>query len=454
MIKHSQQSGMTLIEILVIVLVVSVGMITTAKFQADLLHTGSATKARTQALALAQQEIENLRINHDTAANGTEDDVAGVNAEYDRSWTVTGFAGVAGAQQYQSSITWTDSQNRTQNLQLSAVLYPDNMLSATDSERVTAGKCIFTPTNCQTTPEPEPDPTPPTTVVEVDIDNEQEISIGTPLTGLDIAKDNLKALGKKASYLTGRDYIDKLNGSASLNGTSGDDKLLVTGKANGSLSLNMGAGDDTVQINDSLTGSASINLGAGDDLLMVAEIKGAASVTGGSGIDTICFSNWSSLSGKAFAISGVEILLFNDGSHQFLNGYSTDASNLPYGCGSGGVADLVYRYPVSIALAFPTEESANRDGQAIVTNNTNNITLLEEGSLLVFYSGITYHLYLNTITAEPGTGDYLGKFVKNVHFTLESPTKILAKDQIQGCATWTGTDYSELEISIQDTACN
>ncbi len=48
------QAGMSLIEILIIVLVVSVGMVATAKFQGDLLQSGATTKARTQALAFVR----------------------------------------------------------------------------------------------------------------------------------------------------------------------------------------------------------------------------------------------------------------------------------------------------------------------------------------------------------------------------------------------------------------
>lgn len=321
MIKHSQQSGMTLIEILVIVLVISVGMITTAKFQGELLHSGATTKARIQALALAQQEIESLRINHNNAASGTESDVAGINAEYERSWTVTGFAGVTGAKHYQSSITWTDSQNRTQSLQLNAVLYPDNMLSATVSEQQEAAKCIFNANSIS------PCYTPSSGLVP---------NTNRPITKLDQGQLTALPNDKGIIELTGADYSDSFKGSSVVNGTDLGDKLLVTKKIAGSTVIYMGKGDDIVQINGNLNGSVTVYLGDGDDLLTIAGINGSVSVYGGDGIDTICFTNLDNTSYTDIIdnIENIEILLFSDGYYRLLNGYSTSIDNIPYGCGN------------------------------------------------------------------------------------------------------------------------
>ncbi|MDX1399279.1 MAG: prepilin-type N-terminal cleavage/methylation domain-containing protein, partial [Oceanospirillum sp.] len=105
-LMKQKQIGMTLIEILIVVLVVSVGMAATAKFQGELLQAGATTKARTQALAFVQNEVETLRINHSTAASGSLDDVVGGNATYDVIWSVSPVAGLANTDQYTATVTW------------------------------------------------------------------------------------------------------------------------------------------------------------------------------------------------------------------------------------------------------------------------------------------------------------------------------------------------------------
>jgi len=53
--------GFSLIEVMLAVLVLSIGILAIAKFQGSLLQSGAGTKARTTALALAEEKIDDLR---------------------------------------------------------------------------------------------------------------------------------------------------------------------------------------------------------------------------------------------------------------------------------------------------------------------------------------------------------------------------------------------------------
>ncbi len=132
------QKGLTLIEVMVVLLVVSIGLMATAKFQGDLLHEGGTNKARIQALSHASDKVEALRIDHDSAAGGHSVET-GANAQYLVNWTVGSFAGITDAQHHSASVTWTDTLNRSQAMMLSSVAYPDRLY--TDPEG--AANCIY-----------------------------------------------------------------------------------------------------------------------------------------------------------------------------------------------------------------------------------------------------------------------------------------------------------------------
>ena len=59
--RSRRQAGMSLVEVFVALLVLSVGLIALAKLQVDLVRSGGDSRARTAALALAEAKIEDLR---------------------------------------------------------------------------------------------------------------------------------------------------------------------------------------------------------------------------------------------------------------------------------------------------------------------------------------------------------------------------------------------------------
>ncbi|MFZ5490952.1 MAG: type IV pilus modification PilV family protein [Pseudomonadota bacterium] len=68
---HRRQRGMSLIEVFVALLVLSVGLIALARLQVDLVRGGSDARTRSVALALAEEKVEDLRTFAVTDGSGT-----------------------------------------------------------------------------------------------------------------------------------------------------------------------------------------------------------------------------------------------------------------------------------------------------------------------------------------------------------------------------------------------
>ena len=90
-----RQVGFILIEGLVTFMVLTVGMISVAKFQGDILDHNAGSKTQTQAVNLAQEKIEELRNYADATAYAaivtgadTPQPYSGSNTTFSRSWTV------------------------------------------------------------------------------------------------------------------------------------------------------------------------------------------------------------------------------------------------------------------------------------------------------------------------------------------------------------------------------
>lgn len=65
----SRQSGVTLVEILVTVVIISVGLLGVASLHLNSLRAGQGAHTRSQATALATDMIDRMRANPDAAAN-------------------------------------------------------------------------------------------------------------------------------------------------------------------------------------------------------------------------------------------------------------------------------------------------------------------------------------------------------------------------------------------------
>ncbi|WP_417595607.1 type IV pilus modification PilV family protein [Oceanospirillum sp.] len=142
----TEQTGITLIEVLLIVLIISVGMAATAKFQAELFQASATTKVRFQALALAQSKIESLKILQSSTAGGSQSGVAGEGTNYDIGWGSFPVAGFTNTVRYTATVTWKDSQNRSHSVQVSTLFYAGRMTGGYGADavmRAEAARCVF-----------------------------------------------------------------------------------------------------------------------------------------------------------------------------------------------------------------------------------------------------------------------------------------------------------------------
>jgi Tfp pilus assembly protein PilV len=130
-----KQKGFSLTESLAAFVIVTGGLLTMASFQAGMFNMSGYSKARTEALALAQQKIEEFKHytlseeinyideNNDGTmdADGTYTDAAitGRNAVFTRSWDVTT---TADGKIIDVDVSWTDPQNVTQTVTLESTI--------------------------------------------------------------------------------------------------------------------------------------------------------------------------------------------------------------------------------------------------------------------------------------------------------------------------------------------
>ena len=127
------QNGSTLTEALVAFAVVGVGLLAVASFQSGLFKESGYNKARTEALALAEEKLEQFK--HFTSAeeesyiddngdgvmdadgNYAENPIEGRNAVFTRSWQL-GTTDVG--RDVAVTVSWNDADNQLQNVSLTA----------------------------------------------------------------------------------------------------------------------------------------------------------------------------------------------------------------------------------------------------------------------------------------------------------------------------------------------
>ncbi|MCW9057276.1 MAG: prepilin-type N-terminal cleavage/methylation domain-containing protein [Gammaproteobacteria bacterium] len=129
MATRQRQRGCTLTEALVTLAILSFGIAGVAQLQLDLLRATGQGKTRTEALALAQAHIEQLRTitrpDPYGATSGSSLGLAGSNGRFDVHWTITPATGGA-RYAVQVSAHWTDAQG------LNRQVWLDTLLPATD----------------------------------------------------------------------------------------------------------------------------------------------------------------------------------------------------------------------------------------------------------------------------------------------------------------------------------
>ncbi len=99
--RYGKQKGIGLIEVLIATVVVAVGLLAVASLQGDFMSGSGTSKTSAEAIKWAEVKTEEFRNNSTLAgftakANGT-DTVAGSNATFTRTWTVTALTNADGS---------------------------------------------------------------------------------------------------------------------------------------------------------------------------------------------------------------------------------------------------------------------------------------------------------------------------------------------------------------------
>ncbi len=89
-----RQCGFTIIESLITLLILAIGLAGVSRLQLELLRAAGQTRHRTEALALAEGQLEALRIinrpsPYTAGDSGATNDIPGTNARFDLDWQIT-----------------------------------------------------------------------------------------------------------------------------------------------------------------------------------------------------------------------------------------------------------------------------------------------------------------------------------------------------------------------------
>lgn len=128
---QQRQSGFSLMEVLICILVLSVGLLSLGRFQATLINDESLGKQRLEAVNLAQAKLESLRnfqvINTTTGSFAYQnivtgsDSVSASSASYTRNW----FVSTSTTPAYKTvtvTLSWTDQNGSAQTIKLASVI--------------------------------------------------------------------------------------------------------------------------------------------------------------------------------------------------------------------------------------------------------------------------------------------------------------------------------------------
>lgn len=114
---YTRQTGFSLVETLIAIVVLAVGLISMARFQGTVLQDSSLAKARTEATVQGETKIDQLRVfadinGYNAIVTGTDTvtaAAAGSNTAYTRAWTVTDDV-VTPHKLLTMQVTWPDKQ--------------------------------------------------------------------------------------------------------------------------------------------------------------------------------------------------------------------------------------------------------------------------------------------------------------------------------------------------------
>lgn len=136
---HKTSAGFSLIEVMVSLVILSVGLIGTAKLQTAVLKGGSDSQARSEAVTIAQSKLEELKsyntledyseIQSSAALiSDAEDDgdtlefvVAGTSASYNLDWSITENTAPT-YMEISVTVAWQDSMGSPQQVSIDSII--------------------------------------------------------------------------------------------------------------------------------------------------------------------------------------------------------------------------------------------------------------------------------------------------------------------------------------------
>ncbi len=129
--KIKNSNGFTLIEVMIAILILSVGMMAMALLQISAIRGGAFANQMTQAAIDGQDKIEELRnTNYSTLAGGQDTVVSGNGMTYTRTWTVTESPppGTTGPSTFKMktihlTISWTGPEGQTHHVEFSTIVF-------------------------------------------------------------------------------------------------------------------------------------------------------------------------------------------------------------------------------------------------------------------------------------------------------------------------------------------
>jgi type IV pilus modification protein PilV len=126
--KIPRMGGFSLIEALISFVIIAVGMLGLARFQGASLERNADSKARTEALNLAQARLEGLRnlrgeadFQTRLAAGTNSDSVEGGHAIFSRAWDITR-DGTFDRAVVDVTVSWSDAEGISQSVNLASVV--------------------------------------------------------------------------------------------------------------------------------------------------------------------------------------------------------------------------------------------------------------------------------------------------------------------------------------------
>ena len=106
------------------IIIPGAGLLALAKFHANLVETGSASRQRVEALRLAQEKLEDLRYQTYSAVTAGSDTptLSDANVSYTRAWTIPTTSTSPDYKIAQVTVSWTDQKNNAQSFALTGLI--------------------------------------------------------------------------------------------------------------------------------------------------------------------------------------------------------------------------------------------------------------------------------------------------------------------------------------------